>query len=67
MNAIGSTGTIYITTPANFTGPGQIEVLIQGRLQMISCMTRHAFPLAPQTKVKVTALVDQGTLEVEPL
>ncbi|CAN5765783.1 hypothetical protein BH09VER1_BH09VER1_51160 [soil metagenome] len=66
-NAIGQTGTIYVTTPANFAGPGQIEVLIQGRLQMISCMTRNTSPLPPQTKVKVTALVDQGTLEVEPL
>lgn len=66
-NAIGQTGTIYITTPASFSGPGQVEVLIQGRLQVISCMTRHTAPLPPQAKVKITALVDQGTLEVEPL
>jgi len=66
-NAIGQTGTIYITTPAGFSGPGQVEVLIQGRLQVISCMTRHTAALPPQAKVKIIAQVDQGTLEVEPL
>ena len=66
-NAIGQTGTIYITTPPSFAGPGQVEVLIQGRLQVISCMTRHSSALPPQAKVKITALVDQGTPEVGPL
>ena len=30
-------------------------------------MTSHPKALAPQTKVKVTGLIGQGTLEVEPL
>ncbi|MEO8206265.1 MAG: hypothetical protein ABI615_08790 [Chthoniobacterales bacterium] len=66
-NAIGQVGTVYVTVPANFHGGGQVEVLIQGRLQTISCMTKNAASIAPQTKVRVTGTVDQGTLEVELL
>ncbi len=66
-NAVGKIATVYVTVPPNRTGGGQVEVLIQGRLQTISCMTAHTAPLAPRTKVKVVALIDQGTLEVQPL
>lgn len=66
-NAIGKIGTVYVTVPPNHGGGGQIELLIQGRLQMISCMTAQATPLPPQTKVKVVGLIDGGTLEVASL
>ncbi len=66
-NAIGQVATVYVTVPPTFQGGGQVEVLIQGRLQTISCRTAHTSPLAPQAKVKVIALIDQGTLEVIPL
>jgi hypothetical protein len=67
QNAVGQIATVYVTVPPNRGGGGQVEVLIQGRLQTISCVTSHSSALAPQTKVKVTGLVGQGTLEVEPL
>jgi len=66
-NAIGQIANVYVTVPPARGGGGQVEVLIQGRLQTISCMTSHASALAPHTKVKVTGLIGQGTLEVEPL
>ena len=66
-NAVGSVATVYVTVPPNRGGGGQVEILIQGRLQMISCMTSHSTALAPQSKVRVTGMVDRGTLEVEPL
>jgi hypothetical protein len=66
-NAIGQVATVYVTVPPGFQGGGQVEVLIQGRLQTIACMTAHTSSLPPQSKVKVIALVDQGTLEVQPL
>jgi len=66
-NAVGKIATVYVTVPPNHKGGGQVEVLIQGRLQTISCMTAHTAPLAPRTKVKVVSLIDQGTLEVQPL
>lgn len=66
-NAIGQNATVYVTVPAGRAGSGQVEVMIQGRLQTIACMTPHPEPLAPQTKVRVTGQIDQGTLEVQPL
>jgi len=66
-NAVGQVGTVYVTIPGRQSGSGQVEVLIQGRLQMISAMTKHFHDLSPQSKVQITGLVDRGTLEVEPL
>lgn len=66
-NAVGQIGTVYVTVPPDRGGGGQVEVLIQGRLQMISCMTANTSPLPPQSKVRITGLIDRGTLEVEPL
>jgi hypothetical protein len=66
-NAIGTNATVYVTVPPGRGGSGQVEVMIQGRLQTIACMTSHPEPLAPQTKVRVTGQIDQGTLEVQPL
>lgn len=67
QNAIGQIATVYVTIPPDFKGGGQVEVLIQGRLQTINSLTRHPRPLAPQMRVKVIGLVDRGTLEVEPI
>lgn len=66
-NAIGQVATVYVTVPPGYQGGGQVEVLIQGRLQTIACMTASPTSLSPQSKVKVIALIDQGTLEVQPL
>jgi NADH:ubiquinone oxidoreductase subunit D len=40
-NAVGKIATVYVTVPPNHNGGGQVEVLIQVRLQTISCMTAH--------------------------
>jgi hypothetical protein len=66
-NAVGQGGAVYITIPAAMAGPGQVEVLIQGRLCTAQAMTRAAAPLAPRAKVKVVELIDRTTLLVEPL
>lgn len=66
-NAVGQIATVYVTVPPSHAGGGQVEVMIQGRLQTISCLTAHHAPLTPNTKVKVIGLVGQGTLEVQPL
>jgi len=66
-NAIGETASVYVTIPASMQAGGQIEVMIQGRLQMISSMTRSAASLPPGSKVRVVAQIDRGTLEVAPL
>lgn len=67
QNAVGQIATVYVTIPPARSGSGQVEVLIQGRLQVIASMTMHPSSLSPQSKVRVTGLIDRGTLEVEPL
>mgnify|MGYP002631114890 CR=1 FL=1 len=66
-NAIGQVGTVYVTVPPARATGGQIEVLVQGRLHTISCLTTHSTALTPGSKIKVTGLIDQETLEVQPL
>lgn len=66
-NAIGETASVYVTIPAAMQAGGQVEVMIQGRLQTISGMTRSQTPLLPGSKVKVIGQIDRGTLEVAPI
>lgn len=66
-NAVGQVATVYVTVPPGRQGGGQVEVMIQGRLQTISCLTSQDGPISPQTKVRVIGLIDQQTLEVAPL
>ncbi len=65
-NAVGQTATVYVTIPPERRAGGQIEVLIQGRLQTMSALTGQSEPLVPGTKVRVISQVDQGTVEVQP-
>jgi len=66
-NAIGVAGSAYIPIPANMSGPGQIEVLVQGRLCVVRAFTRSANKIAARARVKVIDVLDQQTLLVEPL
>ena len=66
-NAVGQSGSVYVTIPGGMASPGQVEVLVQGRLCTVQAMTRSATPLAPRSKIKVVDLIDRTTLLVEPL
>lgn len=66
-NAVGQTGTVYVTVPATMAQGGQVEVMIQGRLLTVSCRSRESTPLLPGSKVKVTSVIDSTTIEVAPL
>jgi hypothetical protein len=66
-NAVGQSGSVYVTVPGGMAGPGQVEVLVQGRLCTVQAMTKSSAVLAPRSKVKVVDLVDRTTLLVEPL
>lgn len=66
-NAVGLTGDVYATIPAAMAAPGQVEILLQGRLCTAQAMTRATVPLAPRSKIKVVDLVDRSTLLVAPL
>jgi hypothetical protein len=49
------------------SGPGQVEVLVQGRLCVVQAFTRSAHKIAARARVKVVDVLDQQTLLVEPL
>lgn len=66
-NAIGAAGSAYIPIPANMVGPGQVEVLVQGRLCVVSAFTRSPNRIAARSRIKVVDTLDQQTLLVEPL
>lgn len=66
-NAVGVAGSVYLPIPPNMEGPGQIEVLVQGRLQTVRAFTRATHRLPNRARVKVIDVVDPSTLLVEPL
>ena len=66
-NAIGTIGTVYLPIPPQMSGPGKIEVLVQGRLRVVDAFSRATNRLENQNRVKVVDVMDQNTLVVEPL
>ena len=66
-NAIGAAGSAYIPIPAAMSGPGQVEVLVQGRLCVVAAFTRSPHRIAARARIKVIDALDQQTLLVEPL
>ena len=66
-NAVGSVGNVYLPIPPAMGGPGQIEVLVQGRLRVVQAFTRAERKLGNNERVRVIDLMDDTTLLVEPL
>lgn len=66
-NAIGEAGTVYLPVPPAMSGPGQIEVMVQGRLRVVQAFTRAPERIPNQARVRVVELLDAQTLVVEPL
>lgn len=65
--AIGSTGTVYVSIPAGGSSAGQIQVMVQGRLQVIPATTRTGNRIASGSQVRIVELIDATTLLVEPM
>ena len=66
-NCIGEVGTVYLPVPPNRKGMGQIEVMVQGRLRIVKCVTDHDKKIPNQAAVRVKDLVDQQTILVSLL
>jgi hypothetical protein len=66
-NAIGAFGTVYLPVPGAMGGPGQIEVLVQGRLRVVPAFTRAPQRIPNRARVRVVDTLDAQTLLVEPL
>lgn len=65
-NALGSTAQVYIPIPAEMQGNGQIQLTVQGRFRVVDAVTRHSERLDKNLRVRVTEMLDPGTVVVEP-
>lgn len=66
-NAIGETGKVYVPIPGERGGCGQIEIIFQGRHQVLEAITSHASELKAHTQVLVVDLAEGNTLVVRPI
>lgn len=66
-NAVGQTGTVYVTIPPGRKSGGQVETMIQGRLVTAEALQTGDDALAPGTKVRVIEKIGSSTLIVEAL
>jgi len=66
-NAVGKIGTVYLPVPPHRKGLGQIEVLVQGRLKIVQAISDSDKKIGNRVAVRVTELVDEQTILVEPL
>lgn len=66
-NGVGEIATVYVTIPPSRSGPGQIEIMIQGRQTTAEALTSAVESIPPATMVKVVALIGRSTFLVEPL
>jgi membrane protein implicated in regulation of membrane protease activity len=62
-NALGTTGTVYLTVPARRSGTGKVEVSLQGRSMTYQAIT-NADELRTGSRVKVVGISDPNTLEI---
>jgi len=65
-NAIGEIATVYLPIPGNGEGPGQVEVMIQGRLQVVQAFTSRPDRIDNRAKVLVIDLNEDNSLQVIP-
>jgi membrane protein implicated in regulation of membrane protease activity len=64
-SAVGETGEVYVTVPANRGGNGQIQVMINGRLATVNAETDSNHDLNPGQNVRVLKLIGSSDFLVE--
>ena len=67
QNAVGEVATVYLTIPPKTQSPGQVEVMVQGRLKIVQAYTKGESEIPSRAKVKVVGLLDKQSVLVEPL
>ena len=64
-NAIGQSGSVYLTIPAS--GSGQVQVAVQGSLKIYDAVSGEKKKIATGEKIKVINVIDNKTLVVTKL
>ncbi len=66
-NALGKVGEVYLTVPASRKGMGKVNVVIQDTLIERDAITDCEEPIKTGSQVKITDVIGESTLVVEPL
>jgi hypothetical protein len=66
-NAIGLVGTVYIRIPPERRGEGQVKIMVQGRLGMVSASTDAKTAIPGGSQVRVVELVTPRTVLVQEI
>ena len=64
-NAVGESGSVYLTIPAK--GTGQVQITVQGALKIFDAISKDGKKVATGEKVNVTGTIDNKTLIVEKI
>jgi membrane protein implicated in regulation of membrane protease activity len=64
-NAIGQTGDVYITIPANKTAIGKVQVIVQGSLRTLDAVTEEDEPIKQNTNIEVINVLEDNILLVK--
>lgn len=65
--AIGNPAIVYLTIPPQRTGPGKVQISLQGRTVEIGAVTSESESLNTGSSVVVVSVVDPDTVEVIPV
>lgn len=64
-NAAGQAGTVYLPVAGNRAGTGQVQVIIQGRMREMPCVTDAQGTLATGTPIRVVKVLSGGIALIE--
>ncbi len=65
-NALGISGTVYITVPPARQGQGKVNLVLQNQYSELSAVTDNETPLVTGTEVTVVGISGINTLVVKP-
>ena len=65
-NAVGLTGSVYLTVPAGRAGQGKVNVLVQEQLREFDAISDSSQPIPTGADIVVTGLAGRNTLIVSP-
>lgn len=65
-NAVGLTGSVYLTVPAGRAGQGKVNVLVQEQLREFDAISDSPQPIPTGADIVVTGLAGRDTLIVAP-
>jgi membrane protein implicated in regulation of membrane protease activity len=63
--AIGEEGVVYLNLPPG--GVGKVRVMVSGAISYVNARCRGGESLTAGTKVRVVGIIDNNTIEVEPI